>query len=233
MSRENGFGWDNEFAPFAVDVPAFRVDKYKVTNGQFLGFIRAGGYADRGLWSESDWRWKEENGIELPAFWKFSGGEYTYRGMFAEMPLPLDWPVYVSHAEASAYLAWAGKRLPAEAEWHRAADGIALAEYEGIAMTRWDPSPVNAFARGRSSCGAEGFMANGWEWTSSVFGPFAGFQAFPFYRGYSADFFDGKHYVMKGGSPRTAPCMLRLSFRNWFQAHYQFAYAGFRCAAND
>jgi formylglycine-generating enzyme required for sulfatase activity len=72
-------------------------------------------------------------------------------------------------------------------------------------------------------------LGNGWEWTSTPFGPYPGFQAFPFYRGYSADFFDGKHFVMKGGSPRTAACMLRPTFRNWFQAHYQYVYAGFRC----
>lgn len=72
-------------------------------------------------------------------------------------------------------------------------------------------------------------LGNGWEWTSTTFGPFSGFEPFPFYRGYSADFFDGKHFVMKGGSPRTASSMLRPSFRNWFQAHYQYVYAGFRC----
>ncbi len=74
-------------------------------------------------------------------------------------------------------------------------------------------------------------LGNGWEWTSTEFAPFAEFQPFPFYRGYSADFFDGKHFVMKGGSPRTAACMLRRSFRNWFQAHYQYMYTGFRCVS--
>ena len=82
----------------------------------------------------------------------------------------------------------------------------------------------------QDSAGVEGMLANGWEWTSSLFEPFSGFEPFPFYKGYSADFFDGKHYVMKGGSTRTAESMLRLSFRNWFQPHYQYAYAGFRCA---
>jgi formylglycine-generating enzyme required for sulfatase activity len=80
--------------------------------------------------------------------------------------------------------------------------------------------------------GVEGLVGNGWEWTSTVFGPFAGFERYPFYPGYSADFFDGKHYVMKGGSARTAACMLRRSFRNWFQSHYQFVYAGFRCVGD-
>ena len=59
--------------------------------------------------------------------------------------------------------------------------------------------------------------------------PLPGFEPFPFYRGYSADFFDGKHFVMKGGSARTAACMLRRSFRNWFQPHYPYVYAKFRC----
>jgi formylglycine-generating enzyme required for sulfatase activity len=74
-------------------------------------------------------------------------------------------------------------------------------------------------------------IGNGWEWTSSVFAPFAGFKPFPFYPGYSANFFDGQHFVMKGGSPRSASCMLRPSFRNWFQAHYPYVYAGFRCVS--
>ena len=75
------------------------------------------------------------------------------------------------------------------------------------------PSP-----KARAQFGVHDMLGNGWEWTSTVFAPFPGFEPFPFYRGYSADFFDGKHFVMKGGSPRTAACMLRPTFRNWFQA---------------
>jgi formylglycine-generating enzyme required for sulfatase activity len=163
--------------------------------------------------------------------------------MFEEFPLPLDWPVYVSHAEASAFARWAGKSLPTEEEWHRAAYGTpqGIENYYpwGTAapsagrgnfdLHRWDPAPVNAYPEGKSAFGVEGLLGNGWEWTSTVFAPFRGFEPFPFYRGYSADFFDGKHFVMKGGSPRTAACMLRPTFRNWFQAHYQYVYTGFRC----
>ena len=88
---------------------------------------------------------------------------------------------------------------------------------------------MHAHPQNRSAFGVEGQFGNGWEWTSTVFGPLPGFEPFPFYLGYSANFFDGKHFVLKGGSPRTAACMLRPSFRNWFQAHYQYVYAGFRC----
>ena len=163
--------------------------------------------------------------------------------MFGDIPLPPDWPVYVSHAEAAAYARWSGGRLPAEAEWHRAAYGTPEGEerqypwgaeapsarHGYFDFARWDPVPVNAFPCGRSAWGVEGLLANGWEWTSTPFAPFKGFTPRPYYPGYSADFFDGKHFVLKGGSPRTAACMLRRGFRNWFQAHYQYVYAGFRC----
>ena len=166
--------------------------------------------------------------------------------MFDEVPLPLDWPVYVSHAEASAYARWAGKSLPTEAEWQRAAYGTSNGRIESVIrgamqlpnsqlgnfdFNRWDPLPVNAFPDGQSAFGVQDMLGNGWEWTSTVFAPFPGFEPFPFYRGYSADFFDGKHFVMKGGSARTAACMLRPTFRNWFQPHYQYVYAGFRCVS--
>jgi gamma-glutamyl hercynylcysteine S-oxide synthase len=90
---------------------------------------------------------------------------------------------------------------------------------------------VDAFPAARSTLGLDGLLANGWEWTSSQFEPYPGFKAFPFYEGYSANFFDGKHFVMKGGSPRTDQSMLRRTFRNWFQPHYPYVYAGFRCAS--
>ena len=169
-----------------------------------------------------------------------------YRTMFDEVPLPMDWPVYVSQAEAHAYARWAGKRLPTEAQWHRAAYGTAdasernypwgdadpNAKFGNFDFAGWNPTPVNAFPQGKSAFGVTDLMGNGWEWTSTKFGPFPGFEPFPFYRGYSADFFDGKHFVMKGGSARTAACMLRRSFRNWFQPHYQYVYAGFRCVSS-
>ena len=108
-----------------MDVPAFSIDRYKVTNGEYLKFVAAGGYRNRSLWSAEAWAWKEAHGIAYPLFWASAGvGVWNYRGMFEEIPLPLNWPVYVSHAEASAYARWAGKRLPTEAEWQRSADGI-------------------------------------------------------------------------------------------------------------
>jgi gamma-glutamyl hercynylcysteine S-oxide synthase len=245
------FGWDNEYAAHTVNVPRFAIDKYKVTNRQYLDFIDAGGYETRAFWSDADnnnndaWSWKSRQGISHPAFWKREGAQWLYRTMFDDIPLPLDWPVYVSQAEATAYAKWAGKSLPTEAEWQRAAYGTPHGDERAYAwgneppapsfgnfdFAHWSPAPVNAFPRGQSAFGVHDMVGNGWEWTSTPFAPFPGFEPFPFYRGYSADFFDGKHFVMKGGSARTAACMLRRTFRNWFQAHYQFAYTGFRCVS--
>jgi ergothioneine biosynthesis protein EgtB len=241
----NLFGWDNEFSAHTVEVPGFAIDQYKITNQQYLDFIAADGYKNRSLWDADDWNWKEQHEVSHPAFWKRDGTGWLYRTMFDDISLPLDWPVYVSQAEAKAYAKWAGKSLPTEAEWQRAAystpegqqrlypwgNDAPSSKYGNFDFTSWNPAPVNAFPEGQSAFGVHAMLGNGWEWTSTEFAPFPGFEPFPFYRGYSADFFDGKHFVMKGGSARTASCMLRPTFRNWFQSHYQFIYTGFRCVS--
>jgi ergothioneine biosynthesis protein EgtB len=239
------FGWDNEFGSFTSIVPDFRIDKYMVTNAEFLRFVEDGGYRNSQLWSPEDWQWKERQSISHPAFWNQAGSTWTFGGMFEELPFPANWPVYVSHAEASAYARWAKKSLPTEAQWHRAAYGTIQGTEQSYPwgaglpesnpgnfdFRRWDPSPVNAFPENKSEFGVVGQLGNGWEWTSSPFTPFPGFQASAYYPGYSANFFDGKHFVIKGGSARSAACFLRRSFRNWFQPHYQYVYAGFRCVS--
>lgn len=201
--RGDGFGWDNEFDRHSVEVPAFRITRFKISNGEYLEFVRAGAPA--------------------PHFWIEHDGRWFLRAMFGEVPLPLDWPVFVTHKEASAYAHWRGATLPSEAQFHRAAEGSHPVNAD---FKQWDPVAVDR--GGTNVHGVAQMVGNGWEWTSTVFAPFAGFEPFPFYKGYSADFFDGKHYVMKGGSPRTAQCMLRSSFRNWFRADYPHVYAGFR-----
>ncbi len=236
------FGWDNEFGAHVVEVPAFSMDAHKVTNGRFLEFVRDGGYGARALWSDEAWSWKEAAGLDHPFFWRRREGEWRYRGMFAETELPAAAPVYVSQAEAAAFARWAGRSLPSEPQFHRAAYGTpqgdereypwgdeAPAERHGNFDARhWDPTPVEAHPAGDSAFGVGELVGNGWEWTSSVFAPLPGFRPHPFYAGYSANFFDGRHYVIKGGSPRTAACLLRRSFRNWFQPLYPYVYAGFR-----
>jgi len=246
LVREQGdeFGWDNELSSHQARVDGFAIDSCNVTNGDFLRFIQAGGYQHRALWSDEAWAWKEREGIEHPAFWRPAGNLWMYRGMFGETRLPTEWPAYVSHAEASAYAKWLGRKLPSEEQYHRAAFGTPGAHREraypwgdeapserhgNFDFHHWDPSPVGAHPDGASAFGIHDLTGNGWEWTRTAFAPFEDFVPMPFYQGYSANFFDGKHFVMKGGSPRTAACMLRRSFRNWFQPHYPYVYATFRC----
>jgi iron(II)-dependent oxidoreductase len=246
LQRAQGdeFGWDNELDAHEVEVPSFAIETYNVTNREFLGFIQAGGYENRSLWGDEAWTWKKAFKVEHPAFWKREGNLWMHRGMFGDIRLPLHWPVYVSQAEASAYAKWLGRKLPSEAQFHRAAYGTPNGKQErsypwgeespserhgNFDFQSWDPSPVGSYPAGASAFGVQDLVGNGWEWTRTEFAPFAGFAPMPFYPGYSANFFDGKHYVMKGGSPRTAACMLRRSFRNWFQPHYPYVYATFRC----
>jgi gamma-glutamyl hercynylcysteine S-oxide synthase len=223
------FGWDNEFGEEQIDVPAFEIDRFMVTNGAFLEFIEDGGYANKTWWSDANWAWKEAERVAHPAFWTRGEKGWRLRTMFDEIALPLAWPVYTSHAEASAFARWRGARLPGEAQWQRAAHGATPGPRDNFDFRNWNPVAVDATPDSASTWGVEGLYGNGWEWTSTIFGPLPGFKAFPFYPGYSANFFDGRHYAMKGGSARTAGCMLRPTFRNWFQPHYPYVYAGFRC----
>ncbi len=161
------------------------------------------------------------------------------------MPLPLSWPVYVSHAEAAAYARWRGARLPTEAEFQRAAygerrngagarvhpwgDGAPTPTHGVFDFSSWDPEPAGSHPAGASAWGVDDLVGNGWEWTSTPFAPFPGFRAMASYPEYSADFFDGEHFVMKGASPATARELLRPTFRNWFRGRYPYVYATFRC----
>jgi formylglycine-generating enzyme required for sulfatase activity len=200
------FAWDNEYQAHTVDVPSFAIGQYKVTNGEYLEFVREGG--------------------PPPFFWTECDGEWFYRGMFAEIPLPLDAPVYVTKCQAEAYARAHGMALPAEAQFQRAASGLPASR--NVDLRFWDPIPVSADGVGETPMQMTG---NGWEWTSTVFGPFPGFEPKPYYTNYSAPFFDGQHYVLKGGSPRTAARFLRPSFRNWFRPSYPYLYATFRLVA--
>lgn len=235
------FGWDNEFEQHGVDVPAFDIDVHDVTNADWLAFIEAGGYRTESLWRPRDWEWLQRDAVAHPAFWTRRGDGYSWRGQFQEIELPLAWPVYVSHAEASAFARWAGRALPSEAQYHRAAFGAPGGDRafpwgdEPPAPRRghfdfaaWDPAPAGSHPEGASAWGVHDLMGNGWEWTSTPFAPFPGFEPMASYPEYSADFFDNDHFVLKGGSPVTARELLRASFRNWFRPHYPYIYAGLR-----
>jgi len=222
---EIAFGWDNEFARNEVRVAGFSIATYPVTNGDWLRFMAEGGHA--------------------PIFWRQRGGRWFLRLVYEEIALPRSWPVYVTFEQAQAYARWAGLRLPTEPEYHRAAFGTPQGverpfpwgdeppqpRHGNFGFQRFDPEPVDAHPDGVSAWGVTDLVGNGWEWTSTPFGPLNGFEPMASYPQYSADFFDGKHFVMKGASPVTARELIRRSFRNWFYADYPYMYAKFRCVA--
>jgi formylglycine-generating enzyme required for sulfatase activity len=217
------FGWDNERPRRRASVDAFAIQRHDVTNADYLEFVNHGGTP--------------------PVFWERRDDRWYWRGMFDLVPLPLAWPVYVSQADAAAYAAWRGYRLPTEAEFQRAAYGTSddserphpwgdqrpLSTHGVFDFTSWDPEPAGSHPAGRSAWGVDDLVGNGWEWTSTVFAPFPGFRPIPSYPEYSADFFDGEHFVMKGASPATARELIRPTFRNWFRPRYPYVYATFRC----
>jgi ergothioneine biosynthesis protein EgtB len=243
------FGWDNEFSALEVPVPAFRIDGTPVTNAQFLAFVEDGGYRRPELWSDEDRVWLGHAAIEHPVVWELTDGRWTYRTLFEIVPLDAvaDWPVYVSLAEARAFARWRGERLPTEAELQRAAfgrpdggsprwpwgDTPPTERHGNFGYRHWAPTPVGTHPEGASAWGVQDLIGDGWQWTNTVFGGLPGFTTYiPGYAGYSADFFDGKHYVLKGGSWATADDLVRPSFRNWFQAHYPYVFATFRCVVD-
>jgi gamma-glutamyl hercynylcysteine S-oxide synthase len=220
---DGSFGWDNEYQETRQFVLAFAIQQHSVTNREYLRFVHGG--------------------AAMPHFWTRRGDVIYFRGMFAEVPLPPDWPVYVTHAEAQAYADWVGKKLPSEEQFHRAAFGDAsgrerqfpwgtdepAGDRGNFNFKRWDPESVYSSPSGASAFGVTQMVGNGWQWTRTPFAPFPGFEPRDVYPGYSANFFDGEHYVMKGGSSRTASRLLRRSFRNWFRRDYPYMYATFRC----
>jgi len=237
------FAWDNEQPAHVRAVEPFTIDVHNVTNGQFLAFVDAGGYRDPAWWRDEDWAWVQGEGVTHPFFWERAENVWHWRGMFERVPLPETWPVYVSWAEARAYARWRGRRLPTEAQYHRAAFGTpdgrerssAWGEDAGadppanVDFVRWDPEPVGAHPESASAFGVHDLVGNGWEWTGTPFAPFDGFVPLPSYPEYSADFFDDNHFVMKGASPVTPRALVRRGFRNWFRPRYPYAYATFRC----
>lgn len=247
--RALAFGWDNEFPAEQVFVPDFPIDAMPVTNARYLAFVLDGGYGRPELWDEDDWRWRQQAALAHPVVWERRESRWLYRTIFDLVPLESvgEWPVYVSLAEARAFARWQGRRLPTEAEYHRAAfgdpDGGERSFPWGAAppgprhgnldFQHWAPMPAGSHPEGASAWGVHDLIGDGWEWTETPFAGFPGFEAWiPGYAGYSADFFDGKHYVLKGASWATALDLVRPTFRNWYQARYPYVFAKFRCVSD-
>ncbi|WP_409332774.1 ergothioneine biosynthesis protein EgtB [Trujillonella humicola] len=241
-AADEPFSLDNERPAHVVDVPAFRIGRVPVTNAEYAAFVADGGYRDDRWWSGRGRAHRDEAGLTAPMYWRPEGTRTRF-GVVEE--LPPDEPVqHVTYFEAEAYAAWAGARLPTEAEWEKAAawdpalgrrrrfpwgdtePTAALANLDGLSLR---PAPAGAYPAGASAYGVEQLMGDVWEWTSSPFTAWPGFRPM-LYADYSAPFFGGDYKVLRGGSWAVGASILRPSFRNWDHPIRRQVFSGIRLA---
>jgi gamma-glutamyl hercynylcysteine S-oxide synthase len=243
---DEAWAYDNERPAHVVDLPGFFIDTTPVTNAPYAAFVAAGGYADPRWWTPEGWAWREKAGLEHPEFWRAEGDGTWSRLRFGwREDLPPHEPVqHVCWYEADAYARWAGKRLPTEAEWEKAAswgpdggkrrfpwgDEQPSPRHANLSsQAHFRPAPVGAYPAGVSAYGCHQLVGDVWEWTSSDFDGYPGFATFP-YREYSEVFFGSGYKVLRGGSWATSPLAVRSTFRNWDYPIRRQIFAGFRCA---
>ncbi|WP_424636763.1 ergothioneine biosynthesis protein EgtB [Embleya sp. AB8] len=236
---------DNERPAHVVDVSAFWLDTVPVTNAAYLDFVADGGYADERWWTPEGWRHRQQAELTAPLFWRRDGDTWLRRRFGRIEPVPLDEPVlHVCWYEADAYARWAGRRLPTEAEWEKAArhdptegrsrrhpwgDADATPEHANLGQRHLRPAPAGAYPAGAAPCGARQLLGDVWEWTASDFTPYPGFAAFP-YREYSEVFFGPEYKVLRGGAFGVDEVVARGTFRNWDLPIRRQIFAGFRTA---
>jgi len=240
------FAFDNEKAAHQVFVQDFAIDRGLVSNGEYLEFMRAGGYTDFRWWFGEGWDCARSEGWEAPLYWELHGAEWMIRDFSGlhRVEDRRDEPVtHVSFYEASAFAKWAGKRLPTEAEWEKAAcvapnqtsrmsfpwgdDKPDRAKANLFENELWGVAPVGSFPEGKSAYGCYQMIGDVWEWTSSDYVPYPGFK--PEFDEYNDKWFVGQK-VLRGGSYATPQYHIRTTYRNFFHTNERWMISGFRCA---
>ena len=243
--------YDNERPRHTVELAPFLIDATPVTQGAYAAFVAEGGYARHEWWSDEGWRWREESAAEAPKHWARAGAgvlDWRVRTMDRVEPLDPRKPVcHVCWHEAEAYARWAGKRLPTEEEWEAAATWDPAAgrkrtwpwgeapptrELANVDQLGFGTAPVGGYPANVSPIGCHGMIGDVWEWTSSDFRGWPGFEPFP-YPEYSRVFFGSEYKVLRGGSWATRPLVARGTFRNWDYPVRRQIFSGFRCARDD
>jgi iron(II)-dependent oxidoreductase len=236
---------DNERPAHTVQVPAFYLDTTPVTNAAYAEFIADGGYDERRWWTSAGWQHRQRTGLAAPLYWQWDGGQWVRTRFGVTEPVPPAEPVmHVCWYEAAAYAAWAGRRLPTEAEWEKAArfepatgasrrfpwgDEDPTSQHANLGQRHLQPAPSGSYPAGAAPSGARQLIGDVWEWTASDFQPYPGFAAWP-YREYSEVFFGSEYKVLRGGSFGVGPVACRGTFRNWDYPVRRQIFAGFRTA---
>lgn len=243
---KNEFAWDNEKPAHQVFIQDFAIDRALVSNGDYLEFIRDGGYQNFRWWFSEGWETVKSEQWQAPLYWELHDGEWMIRDFSGLNPASSkkDEPVsHVSFFEASAFAQWAGKRLPTEAEWERAACYDArrntsnafpwgntepdTAKGNLFENGYWSVAPIGAFPEGASVHGCQQMIGDVWEWTTSDYVPYPGFKSE--FVEYNDKWFVNQK-VLRGGSFATPQLHIRSTYRNFFHAHERWMISGFRCA---
>ncbi len=235
---------DNERPAHRRHVPAFWLDTTPVTNAAYARFIADGGYDDSRLWTADGWAHRQRAGLTAPLFWSWDGA-WVRQSFGVTEPIAGDEPVlHVCWYEADAYARWAGRRLPTEPEWEKAArwdaatgrsrrypwgDADAAPDRANLGQRHLRPAPAGSYPGGAAPCGARQLIGDVWEWTSSDLLPYPGFTAWP-YKEYSEVFFGPEYKVLRGGAFGVSPVACRSTFRNWDYPIRRQIFAGFRTA---
>ncbi|CAL9367199.1 ergothioneine biosynthesis protein EgtB [Streptomyces sp. enrichment culture] len=236
---------DNERPAHRREVAPFHIDTTPVTNSAYQAFIEDGGYDEPRWWTAGGWAHIRRNSVTAPLFWRRDGGQWLRRRFGVTEVVPPDEPVlHVCWYEADAYARWAGRRLPTEAEWEKAArhdpagdrsmrypwgDADPEPGHANLGQRHLRPAPAGSYPAGESPLGVRQLIGDVWEWTASDFLPYPGFRAFP-YKEYSEVFFGSEYKVLRGGSFAVDAVACRGTFRNWDLPVRRQIFSGFRTA---
>ena len=243
-NEQADFAFDNEKPAHQVFLQNYAIEKAPASNAEFLEFIRAGGYRDFRWWFSEGWEVVNREQWIGPLYWELHDGQWLIRDFAGLHPVEsrADEPVsHVSFFEASAFAKWAGKRLPTEAEWEKAAttndsgqklsfpwgdEAVDANKANLLENNHWSAAPIGSYPAGASVHGCHQMIGDVWEWTTSDYVPYPGFKS-------EFDEYNDKWFVnqkvLRGGSFATPQLHIRSTYRNFFHAHERWMVSGFRC----